>query len=94
MRVIEGDVVNGSPDSLTVAVRRVERRDGVEEYWKGEHVTIPRGAVVTYSERKLSRSRTALFGAGALAAAFALGQAFGDVTGLFGRSNGGPGSEK
>ena len=93
-RVIEGDVVTANGEGLTLAVRRVERRDGIEEYWKGENVTIPRGAVATSTERKLSRSRTALFGAGVIAAALALGQAFGDLGGIFGRSSGGPGSEK
>src|SRR5688500_17121566 len=59
-RVIEGDVMSADGAGLTVAVRRVVKRDGIEEYWKGESVTIPRGAVSTYTERRLSRSRTAL----------------------------------
>ena len=93
-RAIEGEVVSADADGLTLAVRRLERRDGIEEFWKGEQVTIPRGAVATFTERRLSRSRTALFGLGAVVAALVLGQAFGDVGGLFGRGEGGPGSEK
>jgi hypothetical protein len=93
-RVIEGDVVTATPEGVTVAVRRLERRDGVEEFWKGEEVMIPRGAVATYTERRLSRSRTALLTAGAVAVALAVGQAFGDITGIFGRGGTGTGSEK
>ena len=93
-RAIEGDVMSANGEGLVLAVRRLERRDGIEEFWKGEQVTVPRAAVATYTERKLSRTRTALFGAGALAAAFVLGKAFGEATGIFGRNSGGPGSEK
>jgi hypothetical protein len=93
-RAIEGDVVTATPEGLTVAVRRLERRDGVEEFWKGEEVLIPRGAVATYTERRLSRSRTALLTAGALAIALGVGQAFGDIVGIFGRGGTGTGSEK
>ena len=93
-RAIEGDVVRADANGLTVSVRRIEKRNGIEEFWKGEQVTIPRGAVSTYTERRLSRSRTAILGAGVVAAALVIGQAFGDITGIFGRDGGGPGSEK
>lgn len=92
--VIEGDVVSADADGVRLAVRRLERRDGVEEFWKGEEVTVPRTAVATYTERRLSRSRTALVAAGAFAMALGIGQAFGDIAGIFGRGGGGPGSEK
>ncbi len=93
-RAIEGEVVSADANGLTLAVRRIEKRNGIEEFWKGESVTIPRGAVSTFTERRLSRSRTAMFGAGIVAAAFVIGQAFGDITGIFGRNGSGPGSEK
>ena len=93
-RVIEGDVVTATPDGLTLAVRRLERRDGVEEFWKGEEVLVPRDAVATYAERRLSRSRTALFTAGAIAVALGVGQAFGNLGDLLGRRDPGTGSEK
>ncbi len=93
-QAIEGDVVSANGESLILAVRRVERRDGIEEFWKGEQVTVPRAAVATFTERKLSRTRTVLFTAGAAIGAFFLGKAFGEATGIFGRSGGGPGSEK
>ena len=91
---IEGDVVSANGEGLLLAVRRLERRDGIEEFWKGEQVQVPRAAVATYTERKLSRARTVLFGAGAVAAVFVLGKAFGEATGIFGRNGGGTGSEK
>ena len=93
-RAIEGEVVSADASGLTVAVRRIEKRNGIEEFWKGESVVIPRGAVSTYTERRLSRSRTAMLGAGVVAVALVVGQAFGDITGIFGRDGGGPGSEK
>jgi hypothetical protein len=92
---IEGDAVTGSGDAITLAVRRIVRRNGVEEFWKGENVTIPRTAVAMSSERGLSRSRTVTFGAGVIVAALSLGHTFGDVSGLFrGGGRGGTGSEK
>ena len=93
-RAIEGEVVSADASGVTLAVRRIEKRDGIEEFWKGESVTIPRGAVSTYTERRLSRSRTALFSAGVLGVALAVGQAFGDISGILGRGGSGPGSEK
>ena len=93
-RAIEGDVVSVNAEGLTVAVRRLERRDGVEEFWKGEEVTVPRAAVASFTERRLSRSRTALLAGGAIAVALGIGQAFGDIAGIFGRGGPGSGSEK
>jgi hypothetical protein len=93
-RAVEGDVLTANAEGLKVAVRRLERRNGVEEFWKGEEVVIPRGAVATYTERRLSRSRTALLTAGAIALALGVGQAFGDIAGIFGRGGPDSGSEK
>src|SRR5829696_7493333 len=44
-RAIEGEVVSADTAAIVLAVRRLERRNGVEEFWKGERVTIPRGLV-------------------------------------------------
>ena len=76
---------------LTLAVRRVERRDGNEEFWKGENVTIPPASIAMFTERRLSRSRTTLFSAGVAVAALVLGQAFAEGGGIFGRGGQGPG---
>ena len=66
--VIEGRVVEATDSAMTVGVLAVRNRSGVESYWKGERVAMPRELVSTLATREFSRSRTTL-AAGALVAA-------------------------
>jgi len=90
--IIEGNVVRQDDAELTLAVRRVQRRNGLEEFWTGESVTIPRAAVAVASRRELSWKRTALLGVSAIGAVFLFGQAVGGFDQVFGRGGGGPGT--
>jgi hypothetical protein len=93
-KVIEGEIVNGSENAMVLAVRRVERRSGIEEFWKGENVTVPRAAVAQFSQRRFSRSRTAFASVGIAALLFGLSEAFGATEILSGRGSRGPVTER
>jgi hypothetical protein len=60
--MLDGDIVAASPDSLRIAVRSVEDARRVATEWKGEQVAIPRDAIASVGERKLSVGATALLG--------------------------------
>lgn len=58
---VEG-VMNGDSDGVyALSVLGITRRDGQEIDWRGERVPIPRAVVTSVTERRFSRSRTALF---------------------------------
>jgi hypothetical protein len=67
---IEGRVLQAAGSDLLLAVSVVRKRNGEEDFWKGETVSIPRGVILGLRQRRLSTSRTLLF-AGAVAAASA-----------------------
>jgi hypothetical protein len=67
-----------SPDSaFVVSVLVVRRRNGRDEDWKGERVTVPRTLVEQLTERHFSAGRTVLFSVGIAVAINAIHQAFG-----------------
>lgn len=76
---IEGRVLQATDSIVTLGVLTVRNRNGIESYWKGERVAVPRELVSTLSTRTLSRSRTTLAAgtlvgvAGAVAMLFASG---------------------
>jgi hypothetical protein len=67
---IRGRYLGSSPDTLRVAVLGVTMRNEEERFWQQEQLGIPRSAIATLRERRLSRPRTA--GVVALAAATAI----------------------
>lgn len=64
---IEGRVVQATGSDLLLAVAVVRKGNGEEDFWKGETLSIPRGAISGLRQRQLSTSRTLLL-AGAVAA--------------------------
>jgi hypothetical protein len=79
---VEGTYLPDSDStSVIVAVATTTRGNGVQSYWTGERVSIPRTVVASIRERRLSVSRTSLTTAGVLAAAVALGTAFSGANG-------------
>jgi hypothetical protein len=74
---IEGDLLEADSTGLRLAVRRVEdwRHMGTE--WKGEQVTIPRAAIASVSERRLSIGATAIVSGLALGGVLGTYAAFG-----------------
>jgi hypothetical protein len=92
--VIEGEVLAANDSVLTVAVSRVQQRNGIESYWAGERVTIDRSYAASVEERQVSRPRTTMAAAGfgviisAIAAAFVLGHDNGSSGGSGGGTGG------
>jgi hypothetical protein len=64
---IEGRVVEAADTHLLLAVSVVRKRNGEEDFWKGETVNIPRGVISGLRQRRLATGRTLLL-AGAVAA--------------------------
>ncbi len=54
-----GDVVGLTDSSITIAMRSITDRRGVETFWTGEHLEFLRGELLNVRERQLSQTRTA-----------------------------------
>jgi len=58
-------------------VTTVRNRNGVEHYWRGEVVALPRRDVANLQERKLARGRSSFLVLAGVGGSVALLQAFG-----------------
>jgi hypothetical protein len=72
---LEGDIAAASDSSLVLALRTVTDRRGIDEFWAGEQVTVPRAAIASISQRNLSARRSALLAIAAVAFTIAIGAA-------------------
>ncbi|MBA3578535.1 MAG: hypothetical protein H0W42_00960 [Gemmatimonadaceae bacterium] len=79
-------------DTIALAMIATTRRTGEEQFWKGDRVAIPRGAVARIYERRLDRGKTALFAVTGAAIAFGAQQVIrGSGSGVPRPPNRGPG---
>lgn len=81
---LDGDVVAAGQDTLRLALSSVEDARHITTSWKGEQVTIPRGAIESVGQRKLAVGPTALLGglaAGSVVAAAAIFAGSGESSG-------------
>jgi hypothetical protein len=67
---ISGKYLGETADSLYLSVSAVAQQNGNEQFWQGERIAVPRSAVATMRERKLSVAKSAL-AVGAVVAALA-----------------------
>jgi hypothetical protein len=88
---VEGNLVTVSDTAYTLAVQLVRQRNGIETFWKGEHVAIPRLDVAEIRQRRFSRSKSALATVAVIAAAVGAVEAF-IGTGSGSQPPGGPGN--
>jgi hypothetical protein len=65
---ISGRYLGLAGDSLLLSVKTVIKRDGNEEFWRGEQVGIPRSIVATLSRRQFSQVKSGLIVGGVIAA--------------------------
>lgn len=86
---VDGELLSASDDSLKLAVTAATNRRGIENFWSGEQVVLPRAVISTLRERRLSPVRTALAFGGGLAAA--VGVYIGFKSGGLGDKGGGSG---
>jgi hypothetical protein len=83
---VDGDLLSSSDTTITLAVRHVDVRSGNDQSWNGEQVMLPRDAIASMRERKLSKWRTGLLAGAALAGALAI-RFNGIGTGILGRQS-------
>jgi hypothetical protein len=88
---VEGSLVTVSDSAYTLSVQLVRQRNGIETFWKGERVAIPRIDVAEIRQRRFSRSKSALATVALIAAAVGAVEAF-IGTGDASQPPGGPGS--
>ena len=89
---VEGNLVSVWDSAYTLAVQVVRQHNGVETFWRGEQVAIPRIDVAEIRQRRFSRSKSALATVALLAAAYGAVEAFigtGSGSGPPGGSGGG-----
>ena len=76
---VDGQLMRLTGQELLISVVSVRHRNGVEDYWKGESVTLTRGDIATLHERKLAVGRSVFLVAGGVGSAVALLRAFGVI---------------
>jgi hypothetical protein len=83
---VDGRLLQSTDTAMALSVNTVGMRDGDEQYWKGETVSLPKGAIATVQQKKLSTWRSGL-----LASAFIVGILA--IKGATGGSNISPGGD-
>lgn len=86
---VTGELLNVTERELRIAVRSARQADGIENFWKGEQVTLPRESVARVQERRLSKVRSGALSAALVAAAVAIWQGLGSFGGSPESGNGG-----
>lgn len=77
--VVTGRVERFTPDDVVVSVSSVRGHDGIEHFWKGETVTLPRPDIANLDVRKLAIGRSIFCVVLGLGGAFEVIQAFGVI---------------
>lgn len=70
VQTVDGRLIQNGDSGLSLAVTQVTMRSGIEQFWKGETVALPKYSLGTVQERKLSKPRTLLLGGAIVAALF------------------------
>jgi hypothetical protein len=78
---IDGRLIQRQDSGMTLSVNSTTARTGEQQSWKGENVQIPKSAVATVEQKKVSKWRTALV-AGVVVAGVAV------ISGVSGGSSG------
>ena len=74
---IDGTLLADSANTLLVAVNSVRNRNGLEQGWRGERLSVPFQFVDRLEQRSFSKRRTVFASALAVASLWAMRQAFG-----------------
>jgi hypothetical protein len=69
---LSGRYLGLAGDTLLLSVKTVIKRDGNEEFWKGEQVGIPRADVASLSKRRFSSVKSGVIVGGVVAALVAI----------------------
>ena len=88
-REVDGRLESASDSAVTVAVTQVTRTSGVEDPWRGEHVTIPRTDIASVQRPTTNVGRSVVLAIALLGGVYLIGNAVGGVQAT-GSSNGTP----
>jgi hypothetical protein len=86
VQMVDGRLLQMTPSAIELGVTQVTMYSGIEQYWKGETVTLPKPYVAKVEERTFSWGKTGLL-AGVVVASLAALQSAGGISGLFGGHN-------
>jgi len=70
VQTVDGKLLRSTDTDVSLGVTQISMRSGIDQYWKGEAVVLPKYSVATVQERRMSKPRTFLL-AGAIIAALA-----------------------
>lgn len=87
---IEGRVVQATGSDLLLAVSVIRKRNGEEDFWKGETVSIPRDVISGLRQRRLATGRTLLLAGAIVVAGGTVGAAASSGSSGGGGGGGGP----
>jgi hypothetical protein len=81
VKTVDGRLVLATPESLELGVTQVTMYSGLEQYWKGETVTLPKPLISTIDQRTFSLGKTGLLAGVIVLCALALsaGSGFGGI---------------
>ena len=88
---IAGRLTSSQDSAVTLAVTAIEKRNGVEDVWRGEPVQVRREHIESLQERTFSRGRSLVAGGVAVGLLGMLYAVLGGSLGSSGGPGGGPG---
>lgn len=88
VKTVDGRLIQATPESVELGVTQVTMYSGLEQYWKGESVTIPKQFVAGVDARTFSLGKTGLLAGAIVVMLLALGAGTG-YGGVFGGGGGG-----
>jgi len=78
---VDGRLLSETDTSLALSVTGLTFRSGDEQYWKGEHVSLPHSAIATMQVKKVSWWRSSVLAGGIIAVIGSIGLAAGQGSG-------------
>jgi hypothetical protein len=70
VQTVDGKLIQTDQNNISLGVTQVTMRSGVDQFWKGETVILPKYSLGTVQERQISKPRTILLGGAILVALF------------------------
>lgn len=84
---VDGKLIQTTDSGVSLSVSQIAMRSGLDQFWKGETVVIPKYTLATVQQRRIAKTRSILLG-GVLVAALASLR----LSGVVGGNSGGGGT--
>jgi hypothetical protein len=78
---VDGRLLGESDTTMSLSVSGLTFRSGLEQYWKGENVSLPHSAIATIQQKKVSWWRSSLLAGGVIAGIASIGLVAGVASG-------------